>query len=216
MKMTMGAPALLAAAMIAAAAPAQDTANPLYAAAVADEAFIQLTAKLGDDRGYCVDFPGFPASGIVSAYREATWPIGMHTCKTRIEHANVATIDQLFVASALRDGGQLRFSRLKVCAEVVTFGGVKAPGHVQETGIRTDAQLVANPCSGKPEQQFVLDAVGRIKPVLDPGKCLTVGKEAFEAGDRTPGHPWHRRDLQLRRCSGADRLLQTWRIAPAA
>jgi hypothetical protein len=57
---------------------------------------------------------------------------------------------------------------------------------------------------------------GRIKSVLDDGKCLAFGKEWFEAGERSPGQPWHRRDLGLSRCSASDAARQVWRLAPIA
>jgi hypothetical protein len=188
----------------------------LFAPAGKDDMLVQLRDKSGEGRGLCLDFPGFPISGVVSDYRESTWPIGAHTCKTNIPHANVAIMDQVFSASELTMHRHLYFARLKVCAEVLSFSDVKAPGHVQETGVRQDAQIVANPCDDKLSQQFVMDSSGRIKSVLDDGKCLTIGKEWFEAGERSPGQPWHRRDLGLSRCSASDAARQVWRLAPIA
>jgi hypothetical protein len=170
-----------------------DPASPLFAPAGSDDVLVQLVGKSREQRGFCLDFPGFPISGTVSEYREASWPIGAHTCKTNIEHANIAMLDQLFSSSELTANQHLRFTRLKVCAEVLSFSDVKAPGHLQESWIRQDAQIVANPCVDRPSQQFVLDSSGRIKSVLDYGKCLTIGREWFEAGERSPGQPWYRR-----------------------
>src|ERR1700686_2427893 len=73
-----------------------DPANPLFAPADLDDVLVQLVSKSREQRGFCLDFPGFPISGTVSDYRESSWPIGAHTCKTNIEHANVAMMDQLF------------------------------------------------------------------------------------------------------------------------
>jgi len=203
-------------ALLGSAAPAQgpDKGNPLFAPASRDEVLLELASSLGEPRGFCVDFPGFPVSGIVSQYREANWPIGAHSCKIGIAHANVAMIDQLFSISALAGHDQhLRFSRLKVCAEVISFRNVSAPGHVREDAVREDAQIIATPCTDKAEQRFVMDAAGHIRPVLDTTRCLTIGREAFEAGDRSPGHPWYRRDLQIHRCSPRDAARQRWRQA---
>lgn len=216
MKATMLTGALaLGLAVSSASAQAIDPNNPLYAPPGPDEVFIQLADRTGEPRGFCVDFPGFPVSGVVSAYRESAWPMGVHTCKTNIEHANVASIDQLFSKSATASES-LRFTRLNVCLEVLTFRGVSAPGHVAEVSIRQDAPLVANACSGKLEQQFTLTADGRIKPLADPTKCLTVGQEVFEAGDRAPGQPWRRRDLNFSACADALAGRQTWTLAPVA
>ena len=187
----------------------------LYAPPSADEAFVQLSARIGEPRGFCVDFPGFPASGDVTRHRESSWPLGVHTCKTGIERANVATIDQLFSSSALRAGGHLRFSRLNVCIEALTFRSANVPGHQQEDSIRQDAPLVAKPCADVVEQRFTIDAAGRIHPALDPSKCLSVGVQAFEAGDRAPGQHWYRRDLQLSRCAAGAARYQMWRLVPA-
>jgi hypothetical protein len=201
------------AAHASAGAQVLDSTNPLYAAPNNDEVFIQLVDNLGEPRGFCLDFPGFPMSGIVGDYRESTWPLGTHTCKTGIENANVATIDQVFSKSAIGPSEKhLRFTRLKECVEILTFRGVSAPGHVEETSIRQDAQMVAKTCSSAPEQQFVMDDKGRIKPIADQTKCLTIGREAFEAGDRTPGKPWYRRDVNFSACSAANADRQIWRL----
>jgi hypothetical protein len=208
---------VLVAALASTSAGAQGVdPNWLFAPAGKDDILVQLRDKSGEDRGLCLDFPGFPISGVVSDYRESTWPIGAHTCKTNIPRANVAIMDQVFSASELTTRRHLYFARLKVCAEVLSFSDVKAPGHVQESGVRQDAQIVANPCADKPSQQFVMDSSGRIKSVMDDGKCLTIGKEWFEAGERSPGQPWHRRDLGLSRCSSSDSSRQVWRLAPIA
>jgi hypothetical protein len=187
----------------------------LYASPSPDEAFVQLSARLGEPRGFCVDFPGFPASGDVTQYRESSWPIAVHTCKTGIERANVATIDQLFSSSALLADGHLHFSRLNVCIEVLTFRGANVPGHQVEDGVRQDAPLVAKACADVAEQRFTIDAAGRIHPALDATKCLSVGMQAFEAGDRSPGQHWYRRDLQFSRCTAGAAPTQRWRMASA-
>jgi len=190
--------------------------NPLYARPSADEVLLQLVDTLTEERGFCVDYPGFPASGVVTDYRESSWPMGAHTCKTNIPNSNVADIDQLFSLQALLgDDKRLRFTRLKVCIEVLTFRAVDAPGHMKEDSIREDAPLIANPCSDAPEQNFRLDTEGQIKPVLDPSKCLTIGKEAFRAGNRSPGSPWYRRDLNFSTCSEEASKRQRWRVLHA-
>jgi len=192
-----------------------DPNNPLYAAPTKDEVLLQLIDTLGEKRGFCVDFPGFPVSGVVTEYRESGWALGAHTCKTNIPNSNIAHLDQLFSMTGLSgEAKQLRFTRLKVCVEVLTFRGVDAPGHVKEVSLREDAPLIANPCSDAPEQKFIFDAEGRIKPVLDESKCLTIGKEAFEAGDREPGEHWYRRDLNFSSCSKAAAERQKWRTLP--
>jgi hypothetical protein len=211
--------ALVFALVFAAPGQTQIPARPdtLFARPSADEAFVRLAATIGEPRGFCLDFPGFPASGDVTQYRESSWPLGVHSCKTGIEHANVATIDQLFSSSALLAAdGRLRFSRLGVCVEALTFrAAANVPGHEREDGIRQDAPLVAKPCTDAVEQRFSIDAAGRIHPALDSTKCLSVGVQAFEAGDRSPGQHWYRRDLQLSRCTPGAARYQVWRIVPA-
>lgn len=185
-----------------------------FAPAGLDDVLLHTAAELGDARRFCVDFPGFPVSGRVAEYREANWPMGTHTCKTSIPEGNIARLDQLVSRSALLGSqGAIHFSRLAVCLEVVTFEDVRAPEHVQENSLREDAQLLAMTCSGQANQRFNMDMKGRIRPVLDRTKCLTVGKEAFEAGERTPGQPWLRRDLQLSRCEAAESAYQKWVLA---
>jgi hypothetical protein len=89
--------------------------NWLFAPAGKDDILVQLRDKTGEGRGLCLDFPGFPISGVVSDYRESTWPIGAHTCKTNIPHSNVAIMDQLFCIGAYRASAHLFCASKGLC-----------------------------------------------------------------------------------------------------
>jgi len=197
-----------------------DPNNPLFAPPTKDEIFIKLVDTRGEPRGFCFDLPGFPASGVVSEYRESSWPIGVHTCKTGIPNANIAHMDQLFSASSFSgEDKQIRFTRLNICLEVAVnprpaIPGLGGPGQPQAPSVREDAFLIANPCTKAPTQQFVIDAEGRIRSVLEASKCVTAGTQAFEAGNRAPGEPWHWRDVNVSTCSPEAAERQKWQLAP--
>jgi|TARA_A100001391_G_scaffold63912_1_gene39802 hypothetical protein len=188
--------------------------NPLFVPATADEALVQLVDTLGEPRHFCLDIPGFPVSGVLANHREASWALEAHTCKTGIPDVSIATIDQLLSQNDLAAApGTLRYTRFDACVEVVTFRNVDAPAHTPELMVRQDAPLVVNPCSGAIEQSFVLDDAGRLRSLLDEEKCLTIGQQAFEAGNRAPGEPWLRRALTFSACTDAAADRQTWALA---
>jgi hypothetical protein len=170
-----------------------------------DEVFIQSAAALDEPRHFCLDVPGFrrPGQQGLTGWR-TDWPLGVHTCKTQIPHAHAFFIDQLLSREALEDG-QLRFTRLGVCLDIQNID--PAPGHVRE-----DAVVLMAECSQSPRQRFRLHANGQIRPQLDDTKCLTLGAETFEAGNRAPGEPWRRRDLSVSTCAATEGERQTWRV----
>jgi len=84
--------------------------------------------------------------------------------------------------------------------------------------IREDAPTIVTTCADGPEQEFSLGDDGMIRTALDETKCLTVGEEAFEAGNREPGQPWYRRALSFSTCSDELAERQIWAVVevPAA
>jgi hypothetical protein len=161
-----------------------------------DEVLIQLAAELGEPRHYCVDIPGYPSTLDIHQHREALWALESHTCKTGIPNEDAALLDQAISTSGLA-AGEIRFARLGVCMEVSFYrNGI----------VREDSPMVVNECSQEPKQDLVFGSDGRIRPALDPTKCLTVFGEAFEAGNRAPGQPWFRRPMTFTTCAPSGSL----------
>lgn len=152
---------------------------------------------------YCVDIPGYPFPDDISTYREAQWALEAHTCKTGVPNQDLAMLDQLISLEA----GKIRFTRLDVCLEVSTF--------TDDTGVtvREAAPMIVNPCRNIPAQQIVLADDGRVHPVIDQTKCLTVATRALEAGDRAPGQPWYRRPMTFSTCEDSASDRQVWAAA---
>ena len=197
--------------LVAATFAAEQPADPERFAAPPpsqDEVFLQLADPLGNPRRYCMDIPGF---GMIASGLEGwltSWPLETHTCKTQIPRAHYFFVDQLVSREALlKPVGQIRFSRFDRCAEIMRIGGGAA------SGVREDSWVLLAPCSDSERQQFVLEASGEIRPVLDPKKCLTVGTEAHEAGNRAPNEPWYQRALTVSTCAKAEMERQKWRIS---
>ena len=177
----------------------------------ADEVLLQLSDTLGNPPRYCLDIPGF---GMISSSFEGwktDWPLETHTCKTELPKAHYFFVDQLVSRSGLqKPNGQIRFTRFDKCVEIMQVG--------RESAIREDAWVLLAPCNGNPRQQFTLNASGEIRPALDPKKCLTVGTEAHEAGNKAPNEPWLQRAVTISTCSEAEGNRQKWRLTtpPAA
>lgn len=155
------------------------------------EILIRLVDELDEPRHYCVDIPGYPHSLDITQHREALWALEAHTCKIDIPNEREALLDMAILESALEQG-RIEFNRLNACMEVSFH---------REGVVREDSPLVVNSCSEEPKQEMIFGADGRIRPAVDPSKCLTVHAASFEAGDRAPGEPWHRRPLTFSTCA---------------
>lgn len=164
--------------------------NGLPGAPDADKAFIRLAEEIGEKRHFCVDIPGFPSSGNINNHREARWALETHSCKTDIENQNLFFSDQLISRASLEDN-RLRFTLVNACLKIA-FKGVP---------VREDAPVIVDPCTGAPEEEMVLGEDGRIRPIMDPTKCLTAGEEAFDAGSPAPGESFYRRQLTISTCT---------------
>lgn len=172
----------------------------------ADEVMLQSADELGETRHFCADIPGF---GVLSAGLtgwEPRWPLEVHSCKLGLPKSHYFYVDQLVSQSAFADRGQIRFTRFDLCAEIHRTGA--APDSVRE-----DAWVVLAPCSDSPRQRFRMEKDGSIRAVADPAKCLTIGLEAHEAGNRAPGQPWLQRALTISTCSPAEAPRQAWRLS---
>lgn len=177
----------------------------------ADEVLLQLGDPLGNPPRYCLDIPGF---GMIRSGFEGwktDWPLETHTCKTELPKAHYFYVDQLVSRAGLQKAnGQIRFSRFDKCAEIMKVGN--------ESGVREDAWVLLAACNDNPRQQFTLNANGEIRSALDPKKCLTVGTEAHEAGNKAPDEPWLQRAVTVSTCSEAQSNRQKWLLTtpPAA
>lgn len=169
----------------------------------ADEVLLQLGDPLGNPPRYCLDIPGF---GMIRSSFEGwktEWPLETHTCKTELPKAHYFYVDQLVSRADLQKAtGQIRFSRFDKCAEIMQVGN--------ETGVREDAWVLLAACDGNARQQFTLSASGEIRPALDTKKCLTVGTEAHEAGNKAPNQPWLQRAVTISACSEGEANRQKW------
>lgn len=173
----------------------------------ADEVMLQSADELGEPRHFCADVPGF---GVLSAGLtgwEPRWPLEVHTCKLGLPKSHYFYVDQLVSRSAFADRGQIRFTRFDLCAEVHRTGATPA------SVVREDSWVVLAPCGESPRQRFALAASGEIRSTVDPAKCLTIGLEAHEAGNRAPGQPWLQRALTVSSCSPAEAPRQAWRLS---
>ncbi|MEU9332933.1 hypothetical protein AB0D49_07140 [Streptomyces sp. NPDC048290] len=193
----------------ATAVTAAATAAPAPGSAVtaSDEALVQLAAPLGEPRHYCLDIPGLARPGTLFAGH-----LEVHSCKTGIPDAHTAQIDQVVSVSAITAAaGSIRYTRLDAC-----LGAQLIPDSTGTPKLWEDANTGVGTCTGAANQRLTLGADGRIRPALDTTKCLTVGKEAFEATDRAPGEPWYRRALTLSTCTRQDAPRQIWTLAEPA
>ena len=191
------------AAPLAAASVTPAASSSTSALAADNEVFLQLVDRLGEPRHYCLDVPGYPASGIIFNHREAQWSLEAHTCKWAVPNPDAAHMDQMMSVSGL-EAGKLQFARLNACVEV----GLGIP-------VREDAPMMADDCADTPAQQMELTDGGQVHPAGDTSKCLTIATRAYEAGDRSPGQPWYRRPLTFSTCSPAAASRQTWAAVEA-
>jgi hypothetical protein len=172
-----------------------------------DEVMLQSADELGETRHFCADVPGF---GVLSAGLtgwEPRWPLEVHSCKLGLPKSHYFFVDQLVSRSAFADGGRIRFTRFDLCAEVHRTGAT--PDNV----VREDSWVILAPCSDSPRQRFTMAASGEIRSQADGAKCLTIGIEAHEAGNRAPGQPWLQRALTVSSCSPAEAPRQSWRLS---
>jgi Ricin-type beta-trefoil lectin domain len=171
----------------------------------AAEALLQLSDPLGNPPRYCLDIPGF---GMIRSGFEGwkiDWPLETHTCKTEQPKAHYFFVDQLIARAELeKPNGQIRFARFDKCAEIMQVG--------RNSAVREDAWVLLAPCDGNPRQQFTLNARGEIRSTLDSKKCLTVGTEAHEAGNKAPNQPWYQRAVTVSTCSEAEGNRQKWQL----
>jgi hypothetical protein len=176
----------------------------------ADEVLLQLDDPLGNPPRYCLDIPGF---GMIRTGLEGwkiDWPLETHTCKTELPKAHYFFVDQLVSQAGLRQtDGRIRFTRFEKCAEIMQVG--------RDSSVREDAWVLLAPCNDNPRQRFTLNARGEIRSSVDPKKCLTVGTEAHEAGNKAPNEPWYQRAVTMSTCSAEEGNRQKWRLtAPPA
>jgi hypothetical protein len=173
----------------------------------ADEIFVQTTSALDEPRHFCLDVPGF---GGISGWR-TEWPLESHTCKVDITKAHYFFVDQLISLDSLTRDRKIRFTRVPVCMEIQNLG---SPDRYRSGAplVRQDSVVLLAKCSDNPWQRFNLDAEGRIRAALDDTRCLTIGIETFEAGNRTPSEFWRRRDLTFSACTPDKAERQTWRV----
>lgn len=173
----------------------------------ADEVMLQSADELGEPRHFCADVPGF---GVLSAGLtgwEPRWPLEVHSCKLGLPKSHYFYVDQLISRAAFETGGQIRFTRFDLCAEVHRTGATP------EDIVREDSWVILAPCGANPRQRFRMEANGEIRSLVDPAKCLTIGLEAHEAGNRAPGEPWLQRALTVSSCSPKEAPRQAWRLS---
>ena len=151
-----------------------------------ETAEIYLLNNLNDTRGFCIDMTGYKTNADVNKSLQT------HSCYS---YQGSVSVDQGFDVSKISNG-EFSLPFFNVCMEVEnteSFSG-----------------LILRVCDKSPKQQFVFEDDGKIKPVNDPGLCLTASDDYREGGGGSPVHLI--RDLSLSACDTSFSSRQGWGI----
>jgi hypothetical protein len=171
--------------------------HALTALAQSDEGILlQLSDNLDEPRGICIDIRGYRDS------LDLHVPVQAHTCKPDPERRE----DGMFVVEQF-DGqsGTTRFRNptYDVCLDVLS---------AEERG-----SIFVRKCSGVESQQFNVSELGEIRPVPNPGTCVTVSPSpshpAVLAGTEIkPGVTFVARAMSLATCKYVNKIYKTWAL----
>ncbi len=149
---------------------------------------VMLTAKLDEDRGYCLDIAG--GRGTKAPVERG---LQAHTC---YHYDNSILEDQGF-DPALVPGGQFKITYFDVCMTVASLS-VGAP-------------LELAKCEGSESQKFSLNGNGQIVSQVNPELCVTVNATKKKTG-RGGSPPHVMRPLSLETCDAAKKDYQAWKL----
>jgi len=145
---------------------------------------VYLLDNLNDSRGFCIDMTGYKANADINKDLQA------HSCYS---YQGSVSVDQGFDFSKISNG-EFNLPFFNVCME--------AESAVSSSG------LILRGCDKSPKQQFVFEDDGKIKPVNDPGLCLTASDDYREGGGGSPVHLI--RELSLLACDASFSTRQNW------
>lgn len=149
---------------------------------------VQLTDRLDDPRGYCLDIAG-------GRGKNAPLDKGLqaHTC---YNYTGVILEDQAFDEALIKEG-QFRIPYFDVCMSVPSA----------ESG----APITLAPCTIDDTQKFMLKDNGQLILQSDPKLCVTVNSTQKREG--RGGSPVHvMRPLSLQPCEDSKKAHQTWSL----
>lgn len=149
---------------------------------------VQLTDRLDDARGYCLDIAGGQG-------KNAPLDKGLqaHTC---YNYTGGILEDQGF-DEELIGKGEFRIPYFDVCMTVAS--------------VEAGAPIVLNQCAGTATQKFTLNENGQLVAQADPQLCVTVS--STEKREGRGGSPVHvMRPLSLQPCEETSKSYQTWNL----
>ena len=147
---------------------------------------VYLLNNLNDTRGFCIDMTGYKTNADVNKALQT------HSCYS---YQGSVSVDQGFDVSKISNG-EFNLPFFNVCME--------AESAVSSSG------LILRGCDKSPKQQFVFEDDGKIKPINDPGLCLTASGDYREGGGGSPVHLI--RDLSLLVCDSSFSTRQNWGV----
>jgi hypothetical protein len=163
-----------------------DVVEPFEERGFAETVEVYLLNNLNDTRGFCIDMTGYKTNADVNKALQT------HSCYS---YQGSVSVDQGFDVSKISNG-EFNLPFFNVCMEV--------------ENAETSSGLILGGCDKSPKQQFVFEDDGKIKPVNDPGLCLTASGDYREGGGGSPVHLI--RDLSLSACDTSFSSRQSWGI----
>ena len=164
--------------------PEVDVVEPLEERGFAETVEVYLLNNLNDTRGFCIDMTGYKTNADVNKALQT------HSCYS---YQGSVSVDQGFDVSKISNG-EFNLPFFNVCMEVESA--------------ESSSGLILRGCDKNPKQQFVFEDDGKIKPVNDPGLCLTASSDYREGGGGSPVHLI--RDLSLIDCGASFSTRQSW------
>ena len=161
-----------------------DVVEPLEERGFAETVEVYLLNNLNDTRGFCIDMTGYKTNADVNKALQT------HSCYS---YQGSVSVDQGFDVSKISNG-EFNLPFFNVCMEVESA--------------EASSGLILRGCDKSPKQQFVFEDDGKIKPVNDPGLCLTASDDYREGGGGSPVHLI--RDLSLSACDTSFSTRQVW------
>ena len=153
---------------------------------LAETVEVYLLNNLNDSRGFCIDMTGYKTSADVNKALQT------HSCYS---YQGSISVDQGFDVSKISNG-EFNLPFFNVCMEA--------------DSAESSSGLILRGCDKSPKQQFVFEDDGKIKPVNDPGLCLTASDDYREGGGGSPVHLI--RDLSLSACDASFSSRQSWGV----
>jgi hypothetical protein len=166
--------------------PEVDVVEPLEERGFAETVEVYLLNNLNDTRGFCIDMTGYKTNADVNKALQT------HSCYS---YQGSVSVDQGFDVSKISNG-EFNLPFFNVCMEVESA--------------ESSSGLILRGCDKSLKQQFVFEDDGKIKPVSDPGLCLTASGDYRVGGGGSPVHLI--RELSLLACDASFSTRQNWGV----